>query len=167
MHPTRMATMFGATVAAVLLATGPAYAGNGHFIGNATSVSSADISSVTVKFKEAGLESGSVETIVLSASVDATYQCINGGGHNANATNKSEEHFEPSASGDFTAAKNGNVVGSLSVSVPSVDENSLVCPNGQREQLSVATWSNIELTDTTSGAYLALPGSFTFGQLVD
>ena len=34
-----------------------------------------------MKFKEAGLESGSVETIQVSAHLDATYSCVNGGNH--------------------------------------------------------------------------------------
>lgn len=167
MHPTRMATVFGAAVAAVVLATAPAFAGNAHFIKNATQVTSADLTTLSVSFKEAGLESGSVETIVLSADVTAVYQCINGGGHNANATNKSEEMFHPSESGQFEANKNGNVVGSLTLSVPDTDENALECPNGQREQLSMTTWSNVSLEDITSGAVADISGSFSFGSLVE
>jgi len=166
-HPTRMATVFGAAVAALVLTTAPAFAGNAHFIKNATKVTSADLSTLTVTFKEAGLESGSVETVVLSADVTAVYQCINGGGHNANATNKSEEMFHPEASGQFEANKNGNIVGSLSLSVPGVDENGLDCPNGQREQLSMTTWSNVHLEDITSGAVADISGTFSFGSLVD
>lgn len=167
MHPTRMATVFGAAAAAVVLSTAPAFAGNAHFIKSATDVSSANLTSLSVSFKEAGLESGSVETIVLSADVTAVYQCINGGGHNANASNKSEETFHPSASGEFSANKNGNVVGSLSLSVPGTDANALVCPGGQKEQLSTTTWSNVSLEDTTSGAVADIAGSFSFGSLVE
>ena len=166
MHPTRMVTMLGAAFAAAVLVTAPAFAGNGHFIGSATSVTSSDLTTLTVKFKEAGLESGSVETIVLSAHVDATYQCINGGGKNANAGNKTTESFDVSQPGTFTAAKNGNVVGSLSVSVP-LDDPNFSCPGGQREVLTVTSWSNIGLDDTTSGASLDIPGTFTFGSLVE
>ena len=165
MHPSRFVTTLGAALAATVLATAPAYAGNGHFIANATSVSSSNLTTLTVNFKEAGLESGAVETIVLSAHVDATYQCINGGGHNANAGNKTSESFDLTQPGTFTAAKNGNVVGSLSVSVPADDPN-FSCPGGQREVLTVTTWSNISLDDTTSGASMDIPGTFTFGSLV-
>ena len=162
---TRMCAALAAAVVSVGLAAGPAFAGSPHFIKNLTSASSSGFDLV-VKFKEAGLESGSVETITLSAHFDAVFQCINGGKHNPNAANKSEESGDASVSGQFTADKNGNVNGSLTLAAPSTDTNTLECPSGQTEQLSVITWSSVHLDDETSGASLDLPGTFTFGSLV-
>lgn len=158
-------TSAGVAAASVVLAATPAFAGNAHFIASHTSVSSSG-TSLVVNFKEAGLESGSVETITVSAHLDATYQCINGGHKNPDATNKTSVSADVSQSGEFTASKNGNVVGSLTLSAPA-DAADFSCPPGQRETLTVVAWSNISIEDEDSGAYLALPGTFSFGQLVD
>ena len=162
---TSLFTAAGAAAATVVLAAGPAFAGNAHFIASHTKVSASG-TSLVVQFKEAGLESGSVETITVSAHLDATYQCINGGKKNPDATNKTTISADVSESGEFTASKNGNVVGSLTLSAPA-DAASFSCPPGQKETLTVVSWSNISIEDEDSGAYLSLPGSFSFGQLVD
>jgi len=165
MFTRRIGTVVGACAFAVALAAGPAMAGNAHFI-PAHTKASADGATLTVKFKEAGLESGSVETVTVSAHLDATYQCINGGKKNPNAGNKTTVSADVSESGEFTAAKNGNLVGSLSLNAPA-DSPDFSCPPGQQETLTVVSWSNISITDETSGAFLALEGSFTSGELVD
>ena len=158
-------TAVGASAVSVVLAAGPAFAGNAHFIASHTKVSSSG-TSLVVNFKEAGLESGSVETITVSAHLDATYQCINGGKKNPDAGNKTTVSADVSESGEFTAAKNGNLVGSLTLSAPA-DSASFSCPNGQKETLTVVNWSDISIQDEDSGAYLELAGTFSFGQLVD
>ena len=69
-------------------------------------------SNLTCSFKEAGLESGSVETIICTATATTTYECVNGSGHNPLASNKtttvSQASSPPAA---FTATKNGNIQG--------------------------------------------------------
>ena len=162
---TSLFTVAGAAAATVVLAAGPAFAGNAHFIASHTKVSASG-TSLVVQFKEAGLESGSVETITVSAHLDATYQCINGGKKNPDATNKTTVSADVSESGEFTASKNGNVVGSLTLSAPA-DAAAFSCPPGQKETLTVVSWSTVSIEDEDSGAYLSLPGSFSFGQLVD
>ena len=62
---------------------------------------------------------------------------------------------------DFTAGKNGNVVGSLPLSPPAA-ASVLDCPKGQKATLISGTWSDISIEDETSGAFLAIPGSFSF-----
>jgi hypothetical protein len=153
-----------AAAAALTLAAGPALAGNAHFIGSATSASASG-ASLTVKFKEAGLESGSVETITVSAHLDATYQCVNKGNHNPNDPKKTTVSDNVSQSGEFPAAKNGNVSGSLSLSAPA--SGGLDCPGGQTETLTVVSWSNISITDADTGASLALAGTFSWGTPID
>jgi hypothetical protein len=165
MHPTRMVTTLGAALAATVLATAPALAGSAHFIGNLTSASASG-PTLTVKFKEAGLESGSVETVQVTAHLDATYQCINKGNHNPDDPKKTTISADVSQSGQFTAGKNGNINGSLSVSAPAA-ATVLDCPNGQTATLTVVTWSDISIADLTSGAFLAIPGTFTSGTPVD
>lgn len=157
----RFASALGAASAAAVLLAAPAVAGNAHFIANLTKVSTSG-TSLTVQFKEAGLESGSVETIVLTAYLEATYQCINNGGSNPADPKKATISSDVSASGVFPANKNGQVVGSLTVSAPSA-ATVLDCPNGQTATLTAGTWSDIFIEDTTSLATLDVAGTFTFG----
>ena len=168
MNITRIA---GRTTLAASIALGatafaaPAFAGgNGHFIGNATSASLSGVNLV-VSFKEAGLASGSVETIIASAHLDATYQCINGGGSNPADPKKTSISTDVSQSGQFTAGKNGNVVGSLTLTPPA-PTTVLDCPNGQTATLTVVTYTNVTVTDSTSGAFYAIAGTFTGGTKV-
>ncbi|KRE26244.1 hypothetical protein [Agromyces sp. Soil535] len=159
----RIAAAAAAALAAVALAIGgaaPAYAGSPHFIKQATTAS-LDGTSLVVDFKEAGLESGSVETIQATAHLDATYSCVNGGGNVPVDAKKTTISSDVSESGTFTAGKNGNVTGSLTLSVPAAAD-ALDCPNGQTATLISGTWSDISIEDLTSGAFLAIPGSFSF-----
>ncbi len=165
MRTHRIATVVGAAVAAVALAASPAAAGSPHFIGNLTTASASG-ADLTVDFKEAGLESGSVETVQVSAHLDATYQCVNNGGHNPDDPKKTTISADVSQSDQFTAGKNGTISDSLTVSAPAA-ATVLDCPNGQTATLTVVTWSDISIADLTSGAYLAIPGTFTSGSPVD
>jgi hypothetical protein len=136
-----------------------ALAGNAHFIGSQTGGTLQNNGNLVVSFKEAGLESGSTSTITVSGTGTADYECINGGGKNPTADNKDTVSAEVSASGDFTATKNGNVVGSLTLSPPG--PGSFSCPNGQR--LSGPTnvsYTGVSITDGDTGASLAL-GDFS------
>lgn len=154
----RIISLSAAVFAMLLFTTTAAFAGNGHFIANATTASSSD-STLTVKFKEAGLESGATETITVSAHLDATYQCINGGGNNPSDPKKTTVSSTLSQSGEFTAGKNGNLTGSLSVSAPAAS-SVLDCPNGQKATLTAAIWTNVSISDADSGAFLAILGTF-------
>ena len=159
----RIAAAAAAALAAVALAVvgaSPAVAGNAHFISNATTASPDGVSLV-VDFKEAGLESGSVETVQATAHLDATYSCVNNGNKVPSDPKKTTISSDVSESGEFKALKNGNVSDSLSVSPPAAADV-LDCPNGQRATLVSGTWSDVSISDLTSGAFLAIPGSFSF-----
>jgi len=142
---------------ALALAAVPAFAANGnpHFIKNATS-SSTDGSSLTANFKETGLASGAVETVTLSANEAVTYECVNGGGSNPAASNKKAFRTSDETSGNFTADKNGNIVGSLTLDVASADSLGFSCPPGQTTTLVSVSYTNVTLTDSTSGATIGL-----------
>lgn len=161
----RILAAAGAVATATAISAAPAFAGNAHFIA-AHTTASASGTDLLVKFKEAGLESGSVETVQASAHLDATYQCVNKGNHNPNDPKKTTVSADVSESGQFTAGKNGNLVGSLSLSAPAA-ATVLDCPNGQKATLTVVTWSDISIADLTSGAFLAIPGTFTAGTPID
>jgi hypothetical protein len=149
------------TTGLALVATPALAAGSAHFIKNATSASLSG-SSLVVSFKEAGLSSGSTETITIDADELVTYECVNGGSKNPSASNKTSTKTHGSTSGEFTADKNGNVVGSLTLLVATADSIGFSCPPGQVTTLVSVTYSNVVLTDNTSGATISLSGTFTY-----
>jgi hypothetical protein len=139
----------------------PAFAGNAHFIKNATSASLSG-ANLVANFKEAGLQSGSVETVTLNATATTIYECVNGGGHNPSASNKTTTATAVSKSGSFTADRNGNINGSLTLSPPTASDLGFSCPAGQTVTFVGVTYSNVSLTDSTSGASIALPGTYSY-----
>lgn len=162
----RLAVACAALISAVLLATPVAMGAQGspHFIGNLTNATlSGD--SLVVNFKEAGLSSGAVETITATATATANWFCVNNGSANPQASNKRTSESTVSASGTFTADKNGNVIGSLTVGSPSAPSD-FSCPPGQTAELGSVTYSNVSITDDTSGASLAIRGTFSTGCLL-
>ena len=148
-------------VAAVAVTGASAASGNPHFIKNATSASLSGADLVCT-FKEAGLASGAVETVSCNATENVTYECVNGGGKNPSASNKKTFATTVSKSGTFTADKNGNIVGTLTLSPASASSLGFSCPPGQTVTFVGVTYSNISVTDVTSGASIALPGTFSF-----
>jgi hypothetical protein len=145
-------------VLTTVLSVSVALAGNPHFIKNATSATRSG-DNLVVTFKEAGLESGSVETVVVSALATASFECINGGDKNPKAANKETVSDEVSASDTFTADKSGNIVGTLTLEPPGPGDFS--CPPGQdlSGPLNVS-YTNVVVNDTTSGATISLRGTF-------
>jgi hypothetical protein len=141
--------------------TAMAASGHPHFIKSATSAS-LNGSKLVVNFKEAGLASGAVETVTVSATETITYECVNGGGMNPSASNKHTFVTTVSQSGTFTANKNGNIVGTLKLSPASAASLGFACPPGQTVTLVSVTYSNITITDSTSGATTSLKGTFTY-----
>lgn len=154
MRTTSLCTALAASATTLALAAGPAFAGNAHFIASQTSVSS-NGTSLVVKFKEAGLESGSTSTIRFSAHLDMTVQCVNGGNKVPSDPKKTTISSDVSQSGDFTAAKNGNLIGTLSVGAPSAS-SVLDCPGGQKATVTALSWSNALIEDLDTGAFLWL-----------
>ncbi len=146
--------IFALLVAAV--AVPAAFAGGSpHFINNAT-VSSISGSSLVCNFKEAGLSAGSTETITCSATETVTYECVNNGGKNPSAANKTTFQIAASSSGEFTADKNGNLVGSQTLDVTSPGALNFSCPKGQTLTLVSVFYTNVTVTDNTSGASASL-----------
>jgi hypothetical protein len=151
-----------AAVAGVVAALAPsAVAGNAHFIKSATSAS-LNGANLVCSFKEAGLESGSVETITCSATASTTYECVNGGNKNPSASNKTTTVSQASGTAQFTADKNGNIVGQVTASPPSASDLGFSCPSGQTVTFVGVTYTGVQLTDATSGASTAIPGTFSF-----
>lgn len=140
----------------VAIAVPAAFAGGSpHFIKSATS-SSISGSSLVCNFKEAGLSAGSQETITCGAHEAVTYECVNGGGKNPSAANKTTFQTDDQSSGEFTADRNGNLVGSQTLDVTSPGELNFSCPGGQRLVLVSVFYTSVVVTDNTSGASASL-----------
>ena len=155
------ALVAASALAAVGAAPAMSASGNPHFIKNASSASLSG-ANLVCKFKEAGLASGSVETVTCSATQTVVYECVNGGGMNPAASNKKSFTTTVSQSGQFTADKNGNIVGSLTLSPRSASSVGFSCPPGQTVTFVSVSYSNVRVVDSTSGASISLPGTFSY-----
>jgi hypothetical protein len=165
MRKLQLAALF-AVIGALALSVQIASAGNAHFIGSQTGAfvdqTGADAGTLVCFFKEAGLESGSVETITCNADASTTYQCVNNGGKNPNASNKTTTQSHVAPTGTFPAAKNGNVVGDLRAAPPTAQQLGFSCPSGQRVEFVSVTYSNISIVDSTSGASQPISGTLSY-----
>ena len=157
----RMLVVFAAVFATAALAVPAALAVSPHFI-SASATLNAD-GTLTANFKEAGLGTNQNITYVLSADGTATWVCVNNGGANPSAQNKTTVNGPVSATGTLNSGKNGNVIGSLTVSPPPSD---ISCPKGQSLELASASYTNVAITDTTNGVTEPIPGTFSSGCLL-
>ena len=157
----RILAIIFAPLLLLLVAIAPAQAVSPHFISASATLNSNG--TLTANFKEAGLGTNQNINYVLSADATATYVCVNKGGANPSAANKSTVAGPVSASGTFSSGKNGNVTASLTVSPPPSD---ISCPGGQRLQLAQVTYTNVAITDTTNGVTETINGTFDSGCLL-
>ncbi|MET4147205.1 hypothetical protein [Arthrobacter sp. UYCo732] len=159
----RFFAILAAVITALFLFGSPATAasGNPHFIKNATSATLSG-PNLKVSFKEVGLPSGSTETVTITATATTTYECVNNGGKNPSASNKTTTQTDVSTSGTFTADRSGNITGTLTLTPPTASELGFTCPPGQTVTFVSVVYSNVVITDTTSGASTSFPGTFTY-----
>ena len=152
------------TVTATVLALGgsAAWAQNEHFIRASGSLN--NDGTLTVSFKEAGLGTNQNITYVLSADSTVTYVCVNRGGANPSASNKTTISGPVSATGTFNSGKNGQVTASLTVSPPG--PGSFSCPPGQSLEIAQVSYTNVVLTDTTNNVSISVGGTFDSGCLL-
>jgi hypothetical protein len=122
-----------------------------------------NLGTLTVSFKEAGLGTNQNINYVLSADATATYVCVNRGGANPSAQNKTTVAGPVSATGTFSSGKNGQVTASLTVSPPPSD---ISCPPGQSLELAQVSYTNVVLTDTTNNVSITIGGTFDSGCLL-
>ena len=140
----------------VALAAVPALAQNPHFISSSATGPAAN-GDLTVNFKIAGLGDNETITVTATADATATYVCVNRGGANPSASNKTTVSGPVSASGEFTSGKNGQVTGSLTLSPP--PNTTLTCPPGQSLELASVSYTNVSVSG--GGDTADIPGTFT------
>jgi hypothetical protein len=148
----RKVMLLAAALAMVLAYAVPAFAQNEHFIRASGSVN--NTGALTVSFKEAGLGANQNIDYTLTADATATYVCVNRGGGNPSASNKTTVSGPVSASDTFNSGKNGQVTASLTASPPG--PGSFSCPPGQSLQLASVSYSNVVLTDTTNNVTITV-----------
>jgi hypothetical protein len=156
-----MLLLFVAAFATAALAVPAALAVSPHFI-NASATLNND-GTLTASFKEAGLGTNQNINYELTADATATYVCVNKGGSNPSAQNKTTVAGPVSATGTFSSGKNGNVSASLTVSPPPSD---ISCPKGQTLQLASVSYTNVAISDTTNDVTEPIPGTFSSGCLL-
>jgi hypothetical protein len=150
-----------ATLFVVSIGSQAALAVSPHFIRADGTLSG---TSLTVSFKEAGLGTNQNIDYVLSADVSATYVCVNNGGANPSAANKTTINTRLEVPGTFSSGKNGQVTASLTLNAPSAGD--FTCPPGQTLRLAEVTYTNVTLTDTTNDVTIEVEGTFTTGCLL-
>jgi hypothetical protein len=138
---------------ALALAAVPALAQNEHFIRAGGSVNNTT-GALTVSFKEAGLGTNQLINYELTADATATYVCVNRGGGNPSAQNKTTVAGPVTATGTFNSGKNGQVTASLTASPPG--PGSFSCPSGQSRQLAQVSYTDIVLTDLTNNVAITV-----------
>jgi hypothetical protein len=148
-------------LAALLMAAPAAFAQNAHFISANASLSGTN---VVVSWKEAGLGNNQNITYTTSANATETVVCVNGGGANPSASNKTTISGPVSASGTFNSGKNGSITGSLTLSPPTIP-SSFSCPKGQKEATASVSYTGVTLADTTNSISVSL-GDFSTGCLL-
>jgi hypothetical protein len=157
----RVAAALIMSLALLTMMATAAFAQNEHFIRASANLN--NNGTLTVSFKEAGLGTNQNIDYTLTADATATYVCVNRGGANPSAQNKTTVAGPVSASGTFNSGKNGQVTASLTVSPPPSD---ISCPPGQSLELASVTYTNVVLTDTTNNVIEPIPGTFSSGCLL-
>jgi hypothetical protein len=114
-------------------------------------------------FKEAGLGTNQLINYACTADATAVYVCVNRGGGNPSASNKTTVSGPVVGTGTFSSGKNGQVVASVTVEPPPSD---ISCPSGQSLELASVIYTNVEMTDTTNDVTEPIPGTFSTGCLL-
>jgi hypothetical protein len=132
-----------------------------HFVKASAKLSGTNL---VVSWKEAGLGDNQLISYTASADATVTYVCVNRGGANPSASNKTTISGPVSASGTFASDKNGNITASLTLNPPG--PGSFSCPPGQSLEIAQVTYTNVAITDTTNGITEPIPGTFDTGCLL-
>lgn len=154
-------------LAGLVMAAPAALAVSPHFVSAGATVNAGG--SLAVNFKEAGLGTNQLITYAADASATATYVCVNNGGANPSAANKTTVSGPVSATGAFSSGKNGNVTAALTLSPPPPPPPSAFsCPKGQKgPELAQVSYTAVSINDTTNAITEPIPGTFSACALPD
>jgi hypothetical protein len=157
----RLFALLSASLLALFAFATTAQAVSPHFVSASAHLSGTNL---VVDFKEAGLGTNQLITYVAGADSTVTYVCVNRGGANPSASNKTTISGPVSATGTFNSGKNGQVTSSLTLNPPG--PGSFSCPKGQSLEIAQVSYTNVTITDTTNGITESIPGTFDSGCLL-
>ena len=157
----RLLVLLCAPVLFLFVSAQPAQAVSPHFVRASASLSGTNL---VVSFKEAGLGTNQLISYTAAADATATYVCVNRGGANPSASNKTAVSGPVSATGTFSSGKNGKVTASLTLNPPGPGDFS--CPSGQSLEIAEVTYTNVTITDATNDITEPIPGTFSTGCLL-
>src|SRR5262245_2127013 len=151
-----------ASAVSLALGIGAALADSPHFI-KATGTINNVTGTLACSWKEAGLGDNLNINYTCAGDGTAVYVCVNRGGANPSAKNKTTVSGPVTASGTFNSGKNGQITASLTLSPPG--PGSFSCPSGQSLEIASVIYTHIVLTDVTNYVVASL-GNFTTGCLL-
>jgi hypothetical protein len=123
-----------------------------HFISATSGINAAG--ALVVNFKEAGLGDNQNIDYALTGDVSATFGYVNKGGNVVQGEPWGATDVVL-ATGTFSSGKNGQVTATLTSDAPALN---LKQPSGKGWNLVYdISYTNLVLTDTTSGAFIAVP----------
>jgi hypothetical protein len=140
------------------LGIGIAVAASPHFI-FATDTLNFDNGNLTCSWKEAGLGTNQNIDYACTAHATVTLVCVNHGGSNPSAANKTNISEDVGATGTFSSGKNGQITASLTVEPPGAGDFS--CPNGQSMETAQVSYTGVLLSDATNGITVPLDDKAT------
>jgi hypothetical protein len=148
-------------LAALIMAAPAAFAAI-NFVAASASLSGVDL---VVSWHESGLATNTLTSYTASADATATYVCVNNGGANPSAKNKTTVNGPVSASGTFSSGKNGTVMQSLTLTPPPPPAT-FSCPSGQTQETAEVTYTMVSIEDTTNMITDNISGTFSTGCLL-
>ena len=122
---------------------------NAHFVSASSSIN-AGTGALTVTFHEAGLGNTTQVTESLTADVQATFQWFNHGGQNPQGVPFNVDETI-TATGTFTSDKNGEIMGSLTINPPGVNEFLSTHHAANWVPDLTVSYTNVVVTDVTNG----------------
>jgi hypothetical protein len=150
----------------LLVASGTAFAQNGHFVGTPKASLTEDFD-LAVAFKEAGLGDNVSITYNVTATASGSCACVTKSGNCPAAANKLPP-IGVLGTGTFSSGKNGSISQTIVTEEPDCQQVSpSTCPGGQTNTLVSLTYSDIKIEDTTTpvGPVPTSPSSLTAGTI--
>ncbi len=141
-------------VALLVMVPSMALAANPHFVKTSGSVNNEG--ALVVSFKEAGLGGGQTIAYEVVANATAVWGCVNKGGNHPKASNKETVGSLLNGTGSFTAGKNGQITGSITVGPVPVPAD-FSCPGQMKIVLVSVAYTGIVLTDTNTPVSVNIP----------
>lgn len=157
----RLLAILCAPLLILIALASPASAVSPHFVSASATLSGTDLK---VSFKEAGLGTNQNIDYLATATAAVTYVCVNKGGSNPSAANKTTFTTKVAEPGTFSSGKNGSVSQTLTIKTPGA--GSFSCPSGQSLQLARVSYTNVAITDDTNGVTEPIAGTFDSGCLL-